>query len=243
MSCVRPDIPLLYLDNHVIAVVKPAGLPVQPDASTDRDLLSILKAFLKQRFSKPGNVYLGMVQRLDRPVSGVMLFARTSKAAARLSAQFRDRTPTKRYLAIVEAPLQGNGRCRHYLAKTGRQVRVVPAAHPQARDALLDWRSLATAPERALLDISLHTGRAHQIRVQLAHVGAPILGDLRYGATQEFDGRNLALHCYRLACRHPIDNRLLGWTADPPGTWQGLFDDAIRAHLSTCAETTETDAP
>ena len=156
MTSVQPDIALLYLDNHLVAVVKPAGVPVQPDASADRDLLSMIKAFLKQRFNKPGNVYLGMVQRLDRPVSGVMLFARTSKAAARVSAQFRDRTPTKRYLAIVEAPLQGSGRCRHYLAKTGRQVRVVPAEHPQAREALLEWPSLATGPRRALVDIPLH---------------------------------------------------------------------------------------
>lgn len=224
---------ILYLDNHLLAVVKPAGTPVQADRSGDDDLLSQGKRLLKDRFAKPGNVFLGLVHRLDRPVSGVMVFARTSKAAARLGEQFRRRTVAKRYLAVVEGQLRGEGRLENWLVKKDERVRVVSPSTPGAKQARLVWSGLATDKARnlSLLEVGLETGRAHQIRVQLAKAGHPIRGDLRYGAATELDGRNLALHCISLGVEHPTTKQRLSWSTPPPPTWQGLFEPSAWAHL------------
>ena len=197
---------LLYLDNHLFVVDKPPGLLAQADATGDPDLQSLGKEYLKERFDKPGNVFLGLVHRLDRPASGVMVLARTSKAAARLSEQFRARTPE-------------NGRAVDHLQKQDRHVRVVPAGTPGAKRAVLQWKSLADVGGRSLVEVRLETGRAHQIRVQLAHRGHPLVGDIRYGATQELDGRNLGLHAYALAVDHPTRRERMAWIAPPPATW------------------------
>ncbi len=224
---------VLYLDNHLLAVGKPAGLLVQADRTGDPDLLTLGKAFLKERFDKPGNVFLGLVHRLDRPVSGVVVLARTSKAASRLSDQFRRRVPEKRYLALVEGRLSGQGTREDWLAKVDRHVRVVKPGHPQGKRAELRWQALAS--ERtpsgvlSLVEVTLLTGRAHQIRVQLAALGHPIRGDLRYGAGREFDGRNLALHSYRLDIEHPTKREPMSFSAPPPPTWRGYFDVLIRS--------------
>lgn len=222
---------VLYLDNHLLVVHKPAGLLVQADATGDADLLTLGKALLKERFDKPGNVFLGLVHRLDRPASGVMVLARTSKAASRLSDQFRRRAPDKRYLALVEGRLDGQGTREDYLAKIDRHVRVVKPGHPQGKRAELRWRALATERRKegavSLVDVELMTGRAHQIRVQLAALGHPILGDLRYGAAREFDGRNLALHSYRLEIEHPTKGEPMAFSALPPQTWRGYFDEVV----------------
>jgi 23S rRNA pseudouridine1911/1915/1917 synthase len=224
---------VLYLDNHLLVVRKPAGLLVQGDETGDVDLLTLGKAYLKERFDKPGAVFLGLVHRLDRPVSGVVVLARTSKAAGRLSEQFRERAPDKRYLALVEGRLLGEGTREDHLAKLGRTVRIVKPSHSEARRAVLRWRALGTertkkAGDVSLVEVELVTGRAHQIRVQLAAMGHPIIGDLRYGATREFDGRNLALHSYALTIGHPTKREPMTFRALPPPTWRGYFDGLIR---------------
>lgn len=223
---------VLYLDNHLLVVSKPAGLLVQGDATGDADLLTLGKAYLKERFERPGNVFLGLVHRLDRPVSGVVALARTSKAAARLSAQFREREPGRHYLALVEGRLEGEGERVDHLARRGRTARVVRASHPEARRAVMRWRALATDRARggalSLVAVELVTGRGHQIRAQLAAMGHPILGDLRYGATRPFDGRNLALHGHALTLAHPTRREAMTFRAPPPASWRGHFEDVVR---------------
>jgi RluA family pseudouridine synthase len=218
---------ILYLDNHLLVVNKQPGLLSQGDRTGDDDLLTLAKDFLKQRFDKPGKVYLGLVHRLDRPVSGVMVFARTSKAAARLSAQFRSGAPRKRYLALVEGACSERGICIDHVIKEEQGTRIVAADHPRGQYAELSWTTVAQQNQLSLLDICLKTGRSHQIRLQLAHRGFPILGDRRYGSRRMFDGSNIGLHCYLLEVAHPITQEPIGWAAGPPATWQGYFDRAI----------------
>jgi len=149
------NLPVLYLDNHLLVVNKPAGLLSQADRTGDADVLSLGKAYLKEKFDKPGAVFLGLVQRLDRPVSGVMVLARTSKAAARLTAQFRDHQTDKRYIALVEGRLEGEGRCLDYLAKEDRFVRLVHEGHPGGKKAVLSWKALGSSDGVSLVEISL----------------------------------------------------------------------------------------
>jgi 23S rRNA pseudouridine1911/1915/1917 synthase len=232
-------IDVLHLDNHLLVVNKPAGLLVQGDDTGDEDLLTLGKAFLKQRFDKPGNVFLGLVHRLDRPVSGVVALARTSKAASRLAAQFRERQPGKHYLALVEGRLLGEGMREDHLAKMGRTVETVPEKHPRGKYAALRWRALGTdrvkTGDVSLVDVELITGRAHQIRAQLAAMGYPMLGDLRYGASRAFDGRNLALHSYALTIEHPTQREELTFTAPPPRTWNGYFDALVKERVQAAS--------
>jgi RluA family pseudouridine synthase len=232
---VRVEPEVLFCDNHLLVVNKPPGLLTQADSTGDADQLSLAKAWIKKRYGKPGNVYLGLVHRLDRPASGVLALARTSKAAARLSEQFRNGTPVKRYVALIEGRANKGGTCRDFLVKgEDRTVRVVSAEHPGARAAELDWRSAAFHAGVTLIDIGLKTGRAHQIRAQLAAQGMPILGDMRYGSRKPFDGRNLALHCYCLELEHPVKKERMSWSAVPPPAWQGYFDSDI-ARIITAA--------
>jgi RluA family pseudouridine synthase len=222
---VDTDLEVLHLDNHILVIDKPAGALAQSDRTGDEDMLTLGKAFLKTEFNKPGNVYLGLIHRLDRPVSGVMVLARTSKAAARLSEQFRSNIPKKKYWAIVEGKCPGEGECKDYLVKENETVRIVDPGHPKSQLAVLSWRSVASRDGRTLLAVDLRTGRPHQIRVQLANMGFPILGDFRYGAKEEFDGRNLALHCYSLEFQHPVRKEQVRFTADPQKSWVGWFDE------------------
>ncbi|MCP4717268.1 MAG: RluA family pseudouridine synthase, partial [Deltaproteobacteria bacterium] len=221
----EPDV--RFLDNHLLVINKPAGMLAQSDKTGDTDLLSSAKQYLKTTFSKPGNVYLGLVHRLDRPVSGLMVFARTSKAAARLSEQFRRNTTIKRYLAIVEGTCTGHGTCRDHIIKENLRVSIVQADHPGALYAELSWQAAAMHSNSTLVEVTLKTGRPHQIRVQLAHMGFSILGDLRYGAQREFDGRNLALHSYHLGLCHPITKENMAWSAAPPTSWDGHYEAEI----------------
>ena len=241
-----PDV--LYLDNHLLVVDKPAGMLSQGDRTGDEDLVTWAKAFLKERFDKPGNVFVGLVHRLDRPVSGVLALARTSKAAGRLSDQFRRRQPDKRYLAAVEGPLQGDGLAIDWLVKgEAGTVRRVAKTAEGAKEARLRWRALASDGRHTLVGVELLTGRSHQIRVQLAGLGAPIVGDLRYGASGPLgDGRGIALHAASLTVEHPTRREPMTWTSPPPARWAGLLDRAVAEavdELATAApEASQSDS-
>ena len=177
-------IPILYEDNHIIVVVKPRNIPSQEDKTGDLDMLSILKEYLKLKYAKPGNVYLGLVHRLDRPTGGAMVFAKTDKAAARLSEQIRAGEVQKKYFAVtVGSSKDKQGRLSHYLVKDERNnmVKAHPAAVTDGKLAILDYKVLDAAEGLSLIDVDLITGRSHQARVQLATLGTPIYGDHRYG--------------------------------------------------------------
>ncbi len=191
------------------------------------------KALLKKRFNKPGNVYLGLVHRLDRPASGVMVFARTSKAAGRLGKQFRERTVEKRYAAIVEGAPGEKGHWVDFIRKMGRQPEIVPEGAEGARRAVLTWRAVHVAREKTLVEIHLESGRPHQIRLQFASRHFPVLGDVRYGASATLDDRSLALHCIRLGIEHPVRREKIAWQAMPPATWPAIFRDAAADLIAT----------
>lgn len=221
------DASILYLDNHLLVINKPAGVLVQGDASGDLDLLTAGKRYLKERFNKPGNVFLGLVHRLDRPVSGVMVFARTSKAASRLSNQFRARTVEKRYIAMVKGLMVGEETLINYVRKDHRTVRVVDENHPKGLRAELRYRVVKHLKGRSIVLVKLATGRPHQIRVQLAYKGFPIIGDFKYGAKEELDGRNLALHSSLLEIEHPTKNERIKWSVPVPPTWKEWYSGSI----------------
>lgn len=225
----KRDLDVVYVDNHLLVVIKPPGLLAQADRTGDADVLNLGKCYLKARYDKPGNVFLGLAHRLDRPASGLMVLARTSKAAARLTDQFKRRTVRKRYVALVEGELQGAGLQTDYLLKERGHVRAVPQGTPGAKRAELQWRSIGTKDGLTLIEVQLKTGRAHQVRVQLASLGHAILGDFRYGARRELDGRNLALHAYHLALMHPTQRERVGWSAPPPDVWPGHFDNEVQS--------------
>lgn len=198
-------IQILYEDNHLLAVVKPPDIPVQEDISGALDLLTILKEDIKERYKKPGEVFLGLVHRLDRPVGGVMVFARTSKAASRLSSQIRDREMGKTYLCVVQGcPRITKGRLTDYLLKDEKTntVTVVKPGTQKSKEAILDYEVLEEAHGFSLIKIKLLTGRSHQIRVQMSNNGTPLYGDVKYG----FSGKKseaLALWSYQIEVEHP----------------------------------------
>ncbi|MDY0310964.1 MAG: RNA pseudouridine synthase [Desulfobacterales bacterium] len=213
---------ILYADNHLLAVNKPAGLPCQPDASGDPTLVEAVQTYLKEKYQKPGNVFVGLVHRLDRPVAGVVVLARTSKAAARLSAAFREGRIEKVYRAVVVGCLENEGgRLAHWLRKVSRRRRseVTGPNAPGARRALLDYRVLETMEGTSLLEVALLTGRSHQIRVQLAAVGHPILGDLKYGAGAPLSGGAIALYARCLRFDHPTRDQVVEIVAPDPRGW------------------------
>ncbi|MDE2955788.1 MAG: RluA family pseudouridine synthase [Bacteroidota bacterium] len=208
----------LYEDNHLLGIFKPAGLLSQADRTGDPDVVSLARSYLKIRFNKPGNVYVGLVHRLDRPVSGAMVLARTSKAAGRLSNAFRERRVRKKYLAVLEGRLTGRGVLHNAIHKDTRTGRV--SIDPvRGKEAVLQYQVLGGIGQETLVEISLKTGRPHQIRCQFAHKGFPLVGDLRYGAPRQFDGRNLALHCVELAFEHPVRPKTVVIRAALPVTW------------------------
>jgi 23S rRNA pseudouridine1911/1915/1917 synthase len=222
---VNPEV--LYLDNHLLVIIKPAGMLSQADRTRDPDVVTWAKVYLKERFAKPGNVFAGLVHRLDRPASGVMVLARTSKAAARLGKAFAGRAVTKQYLALVEGVPDPQGLAEDHLVKQERKVRVVSADHPGGKFAALEWRVLVSKGNRSLVEVLLKTGRPHQVRVQMSSRGWPIVGDFRYGSSREFDGQNLALHAWRLALEHPTKKEPLSWTAELPPQWPEWCRDAV----------------
>lgn len=218
---------VLYEDNHVLVIDKPAGLVTQGAREDEDSAVLLAKAYLKRQYNKPGNVYLGIVSRLDACVSGVLLFARTSKAAARLNDQFRLRQVRKVYWALVEGSgLPASGQLTHWLWHDDRHHRVVvtSADQPQAQEAKLSYRLIERRETRSLLEIELETGRKHQIRVQFADKGYPILGDRKYGSERSFP-TGIALHARRLELEHPVQKTPLVIETPPPRYWPATPDE------------------
>lgn len=224
-----PFDPPLYIDNHLLVVIKPPGLLSQADRTGDPDVVTLAKGFIAREFDRPGDVFVGLVHRLDRPASGVMVLARTSKSAARLTEAFRERRVEKRYLAVVEGRLEGAGERSDAIVKVGERMRLAPAGAPGAREALMRWRAVAGAGRRTLVEVELLTGRPHQARLQLAALGTPVLGDFRHGGKEPFAaGRAVALHAWRVALEHPVRREPRAFHAPPPPEWEGLFEEEIR---------------
>lgn len=212
---------VLFEDNHCLAVFKPAGVLTMGDRTGDVSLVDLAREYLRQKYDKPGNVFVGVVHRLDRPVSGVLLFARTSKAAARLSEQFRKHTVRKVYHCVVEGhPTEASGELVDWLAKDESQNRSrVVQRSDEAKLSRLSYRCLKSAGSLSLLEIELLTGRSHQIRVQLSSRGLPICGDAKYGSKTKLDGW-LALHAAALTFEHPTQHEPITVTAPHPTEWK-----------------------
>jgi 23S rRNA pseudouridine1911/1915/1917 synthase len=215
-------IDVLFEDNHLLAINKRPGIPTQ-GANADRpSLLVLAKNYLRRKYRKPGNVYLGVVSRLDSDTSGVVVFARNSKAAGRLAEQFRNRTVEKEYWGLVEGQMDSPaGQCVDWIAKDERQRRMIAVRHdrPGALEARLTYQRMKEIPGATLLEIRLETGRKHQIRVQLASRGHPIFGDRKYGAKRRFaDG--IALHCRKVVIEHPVKKTPLELVAPLPAAWR-----------------------
>jgi len=209
----------IYEDNHLLVIEKPVNLPSQADATGDPDLLSILKQRLKDKYNKPGNVYLGLVHRLDRPVGGVMVFAKTSKAAARLSEQIQQHQFEKSYLAVVHGtPAKSRAQLEHFLRKDPVKNKVTVFSKPvsQAKQAILDYQVLETVNGLSLVGINLQTGRSHQIRAQLAAIGHPLYGDQKYGGQLNKAGEQLALWSIKVKFKHPVKEEQIAFESSPP---------------------------
>lgn len=225
---------VLYEDNHIIAVNKTCSEIVQGDKTGDTPLSETIKAYIKEKYNKPGEVFLGVTHRLDRPTSGVVLFARTSKALARLNDMFKSHEQIKKtYWAIVaNAPDEPEGRLEHYLVRNEKQnksyiARVDKDGNPlskEAKRAVLTYKTIAQGDRYALLEINLETGRHHQIRCQLAAIGCPIKGDLKYGAKRSNPDGGISLHARRIEFIHPVSHESISITAPVPddNLWHAL---------------------
>lgn len=217
-----PPFRVLLEDNHLLVVAKPAGLPTMGVDRERPSLLSVAKQYIKEKYDKPGNVYLGIVSRLDAPVTGAVVMARTSKAARRLTEQFRQRQVDKIYWALVDpaCDLPG-GQLVDWLRKDERHRKVLRARpHSEgAQEARLSYHRLRKVKRALLLEIELETGRKHQIRVQLAVRGAPVFGDRKYGSHQEFP-EGIALHAARITFTHPVRGVPVEITAPLPAAWR-----------------------
>lgn len=220
---------VLTLGEELLVVNKPPGVLAQPDHTGDADVVTLGQEYLAGEDTD--DPFLGPVHRLDRPVSGVTVLARTSAAARRLSAQFRDRLVDKRYLAVVEGQLQGIGTWTDYVAKPGRKPKLVSADHPAGKRAELSWQALEAGSGHTLLQVELRTGRPHQIRLQTSHRGHPIVGDRRYGAQSSFEKRAIALHHAVLRADHPGTSRRETFVAPPPAAWAHVTTEAMEAMI------------
>lgn len=220
---------VIYEDNHLLVIDKPVGLTTQGALPGEPSAVEWARDYVKRKYAKPGNVFIGVVSRLDRDVSGVLVLARTSKGAARLNEQFRERTIKKTYWAGVEGTPPETGRCTDLLVEDvelGRMTVVDPQLSAgfraaDAQTATLSWRTLSKNGAATLLEVELETGRKHQIRVQLASRGWPIIGDRKYGSRRRFE-RGIALHARRLELKHPTRDEQLTFEAECPAAWDAL---------------------
>jgi len=210
---------ILFEDNHVLVVNKLPSEIVQGDKTGDEPLSESLKKFLKEKYNKPGNVFVGVVHRLDRPVSGAVVFAKTSKALTRLNAMVKERTIKKTYWAIVkEPPPNESGTLKHFLVRNPKKNKsfAYKKAVDNSKEALLSYRLVATSKDYYLLEIDLHTGRHHQIRAQLTAIGSPIKGDLKYGFPRSNPDASISLHARKIEFIHPVKKEPVTVIASPP---------------------------
>lgn len=215
----RITLEVIHEDNHLLVVHKPAGVLVQGDATGDITLADICKDYIKRKYDKPGNVYIGVVHRLDRPVSGVMVFAKTSKSLTRLNKLFMERKVNKTYWAIVRnRPPEMEDTLVHWLVKD--KTRNVTSAYtrkkPGSQESSLTYKVINSVQKKHLLAVEPHTGRSHQIRVQLAKVGCPIIGDLRYGNPPANEDASICLHARAIAFEHPVTREQVQYVAHVP---------------------------
>lgn len=218
---------VLYEDNHIIVVIKPYNIPSQSDKTNDIDMLSLVKEYIKEQYQKPGNVYVGLVHRLDRPVGGIMVFAKTSKAASRLSESIRNKSFSKTYLAVVNGKFEKqNGILENYLWKDEalNMSKVVSKDKKGAKLARLTYEVLAEKNDLSLVKINLETGRHHQIRVQFSNAGHSLYGDQKYGKGSI--GKQIALWAYRLEFKHPVKDEIMKFEALPEKN--DVFDELIK---------------
>jgi 23S rRNA pseudouridine1911/1915/1917 synthase len=217
-----PMLDVLYEDNHLLVVNKPSGLATQGVAEGTASVITRAKDYLKKKYEKPGNVYLGVVSRLDSLVSGALVLARTSKAADRLTKQFQSGQVEKMYWALVERPPEpAEGELSHWVLKDDRKTRmeIVPSRSKGAQHARLSYRTLAKERLGTLVEVRLHTGRKHQIRLQLAAIDCPIVGDRKYGSRKPFVTDAIALHCVRSGFAHPTTKARMEFRSPPPANW------------------------
>lgn len=210
---------VIYEDNHIIIVNKTNSEIVQGDKTGDRPLSEQVKEYLRVKYSKPGNVFCGVVHRLDRPVSGIVVFAKTSKALTRLNEMFKNQKVQKTYWAIVaNRPPQDEGVLEDYLVRNEKQNKSYAYRNevPGSKKAVLDYRLIGQSKNYYLLEVHLHTGRHHQIRCQLANLGCPIKGDLKYGARRSNPGGGISLHARNVQFVHPVSKQLIDVTAPVP---------------------------
>ncbi len=218
----RYNFEILYEDNHLLVVNKRAGWIVQGAQPGDASLLDETKDYIGEKYNKPGSVYLGVVSRLDREVTGVLPFARTSKAAARLNDQFRDRTVDKIYWALVDGePPSDQAELRHWLVRDERIGKTLcrKTECEGALESVLTYQVMAKQANQAWLEIRLETGRKHQIRAQLQAIGCSIIGDRKYGSTKKLSDDGIALHCRTIRLNHPTSKERLTWNASLPTSW------------------------
>ncbi len=241
------ELRILYEDNHVLGVMKPVGMLSQGDRTGDTSALELARLYIKDKHAKPGQVFLGLVHRLDRPVSGVMLFARTSKAASRLSQSFHDRQAEKRYLCVVSGIVRDDeGELSAHIERVHTRSRLTENATAISKEAVLHYRVLERSVESeekglhprqrrdqasmTLLEVLPRTGRHHQIRLQLSAAGHPVRGDLKYGGVTPLPDKSIALHAARLRVPHPVRDEIIDLSAPPPaGAPWSAFSRAIEA--------------
>jgi 23S rRNA pseudouridine1911/1915/1917 synthase len=208
---------ILFEDNHLLGVLKPGGLLTQGDRTGDDTAFAMARRYLKEKYKKPGNVFVGLVHRIDRPVSGVLLLARTSKAASRLANEFHARRVEKVYLAVAVGNVAGpGGELVTYIERHHNRSRAVARPSPKAKEAVLTYRVLGRRGGLSLLEVVPGTGRHHQIRVQLAGISHPVAGDLKYGDKEPLPDKTIALHAARLRVKHPTRDEVVAIQAAPP---------------------------
>lgn len=224
---------ILYEDNHIIVVHKPQGIPSQADSSGDKDMLTMVKEYIKETYQKPGNVFVGLVHRLDRPTGGVMVFAKNSKAASRLSEQIKSGEFEKTYFAVVDgSPINVKGKLIHYLKKneTLNKVSIVPQGEEGGKRAELEYTVLSRTDKYSLLKVKLVTGRGHQIRVQLASIKCPIVGDVKYNTSAKKVMLNL--YAVELSFVHPTTKQKMVFRVYPPEQGAAWNNFSLEKYLS-----------